>query len=137
MKAPGFSLIELLIVLVIIGILSAIAYPSYSNYILKARRADAMATLAQDQIILERCYAQNFSYNSACTSLPTFPQTSTQGFYSIDLSNLGATTYTLTATPLGTQTKDTSCSQMTVDQANDKTASDASGTAQTSCWNPT
>jgi type IV pilus assembly protein PilE len=132
----GFTLIELMIAILIIAILATIAYPSYVSFLLKSRRSDALATLAQDQIMLERCYAQNFSYSQPCNSLPAFPQISAQGFYSITLTNLGATTYTLTATPIGSQTEDTTCAGMTVDQANVKTAVDADGNAETSCWNP-
>ena len=135
-RIKGFTLIELMITVLIIAILATIAYPTYVSFLLKSRRSDALATLAQDQIILERCYAQNFSYSQTCNSLPTFPQTSAQGFYSITLSNLGATTYTLTATPIGSQTEDTTCASMIVDQANAKTAVDSSGNSQTTCWNP-
>lgn len=133
-KWAGFTLIEIMMVIVILGILIMIAYPSYLNFILKARRADALATLAQAQITLERCYAQNFSYSQACSSLPTFPQTSAQGFYTITLTNLSPTTYTLTATPIGSQAEDTTCSSLSVNQANVKTATDTSGTAQNICW---
>lgn len=136
LNRKGFTLIELVIAVAIMGILVTIAYPSYTNYVLKSRRSDALATLTQDQMALERCYAQNFSYTAACTSLPAFPQVTPQGFYSISLSNLGASTYTLTATPIGTQTKDTTCSNMAVNQANVKTATDNTATAQSSCWNP-
>ncbi|MBI2786111.1 MAG: type IV pilin protein [Legionella longbeachae] len=136
-KINGFSMIELMITVIIIAILSSIAYPYYVNFLLKSRRSDALATLAQDQIILERCYSQNFSYNQACTSLPNFPQISAQGFYNISLTNLGATSYTLTATPRGSQVKDTTCASMTIDQAGLKTAVDSLGAAQTICWNPT
>lgn len=132
----GFTLIELMIAVLIIGILATIAYPSYVSFLLKSRRSDAIAALAQDQITLERCYSQNFSYNAPCGSLPAFPQISSQGFYSITLTNLGATTYTLTATPIGGQAEDTTCASMTVNQANVKTAVDSGGTAQTVCWNP-
>lgn len=136
-KIQGFTLVEVMIVVAIIGILAAIAYPTYVSFILKSHRTDALATLAQDQITLERCYAQNFSYNQVCGSLPTFPQTSPQGYYQITLTNLGATAYTLTATALGSQVEDTTCIRFTVDQANVKTAVDSSGTAQSICWNPT
>jgi type IV pilus assembly protein PilE len=129
-RLKGFSLLELLIALVIIGILVSITYPSYLNYLYQSRRTDAMTTLSQTQMILERCYSQNFSYNAACTALPTFPLTSPQSFYTITLSNLGASTYTLTAVPRGAQATDTTCATMTVNQANVKTGTN------TVCWNP-
>ncbi|KTD45147.1 type IV pilin protein [Legionella quateirensis] len=132
----GFTLIELLVTLVIIGILVAFAYPSYLQFIQKSRRADAQAILTQDQIIFERCYSQNFSYVAACGALPAFPQTTPEGFYTINVSNLTATTYTLTATPLGSQADDTKCASMSVNQANVKAAVDSTATAQTECWNP-
>ncbi|BCA94486.1 type IV pilin [Legionella antarctica] len=130
----GFTLIELLIAMLVFAILIGIAYPSYKAYLLRSNRVDALQTLAQDQLILERCYSQNFSYNTACGALPAFPQASTQGFYSIAISNTGPTTYTLTATPVGNQVEDTTCASISVNQANVRTATDTSGTAQPRCW---
>ncbi len=132
----GFTFIEMLVTLFILSILTLIAYPSYVAWILKANRADAMATLSRDQAILEQCYAQTFAYNGTCPTLPTFPQASSQGFYSINLTNLTATTYTLTATPTGSQVRDTTCATMSINQTSQKTAADSSGTTQSVCWNP-
>jgi len=131
----GFTLIELMIVVAIVAILAAIAYPSYQNYVLKTHRADALTALSQNQVILERCYAQNFSYSAACAT--TTATTSPQGYYSLVLSNQAATTYTLTATPSGTQTKDTTCASFSIDQANNQLAVDNKGNSQnTVCWQP-
>ena len=135
-NAAGFSLIELMIVVAIIAILSAVAYPSYVKYVQKSRRADALSALAQTQVIFERCYAQSFSYSVACTALPIFPFASNQGFYAIALSNLTATTFTLTATPTGSQTADSRCALFSINETNQRIGLDASGTAQAECWNP-
>ena len=129
-KDQGFTMIELMIVMIIVAILLAIGVPSYRAWVLKSHRSDAMATLSQDQVILERCYALSFSYASACAALPVFPQTSPQGYYSITLSNQTPTSYTLSATAIGTQTLDTSCLTFYIDQTGLKTAT------QQACWTP-
>jgi type IV pilus assembly protein PilE len=60
----GFTLIELMITVVIIGILAAVALPSYSSYIARARRADARTQLLQTAQFMQRFYAANDSYSS-------------------------------------------------------------------------
>lgn len=133
----AFSLMELMTAVMMVGILSAIVYPSYTNYIVKSRRTDALTTLSKDQIALERCYSQNFTYNAPCKELPIFPQISLQGFYTLNISHLGTSTYTLTATPRGSQTHDSTCSIMAVNQINVRTASDANAKPQSTCWDLT
>lgn len=125
----GFSLIELLIVVVILGILAAIVYPNYRSSVEKGRRSDGYAALAADQATLERCYTQYFAYNNA--NCPTSFPNSQQGNYSIAVSNQSATTYTLTATAIGGQASDTACATIGIDQANQKYSN---GQVSNTCW---
>lgn len=134
LKINGFTLLELLIVLAITSILLTLAYPSYNNYVLKSHRAEALAALALDQVTLERCYEQAFRYNGTCPGLLAFPHNSTRNYYRIALSNVSATSFTLTATPIGNQALDSMCSSMSIDQANKKIAMNSAGVSQPVCW---
>lgn len=62
MKNKGFTLIELMIAVAIVGILAAIAYPSYTEYVRKTRIAEAAATILEVAQIAERYYSQNGDY---------------------------------------------------------------------------
>ena len=112
------TLIELMIVIVIIGILAAVAYPSYQNSVRKARRADGAAALTNVQLAQEklrsscRFYAQNLAGAanicgaSVAASWVAAPAASGEGYYAVALSNATATGYTVTATGTGDQAKD-------------------------------
>ena len=130
--ANGFTLIELMVAVAILGILVSVALPSYQKYIVKSRRAEAMAELSKAQTTLERCYAANFTYAGTCS--PPASTTTPNGFYTIT-STGSATTYTFTATASGIQAADTSCFTMSIDQASQKSAADTGGTPQPQCWN--
>lgn len=118
----GFSLIELMLTIAVVAILAAIAYPSYTRYILKSQRADAIVNLLKIQGIYEEYNAQNTVYPAANTLPPstTPPIPSTSVYYSFS-SVTSSTSYTLTATALagGTQINDTeggtNCSILSID----------------------
>lgn len=110
----GFTLIEVMIAVAIIGILAAIAFPSYQDYVRKARRADAKEALLRVQLEQEKWRANNATYSSALT-MPTLD------YYTI-MSAAGpgptATDYTVTATATGSQVHDsqggTSCATLII-----------------------
>ena len=114
--AQAFTLIELMIVVAIIAILTAIAIPAYTHYVMVGRRSDAVAALTQAQNDMESCYAQYDSYQPGTGSCPAIQPQSPQGYYDIATSNLGAATYTITATPIGPQAGDTGCTSLSTNQ---------------------
>lgn len=132
----GFTLIEILIAVAIVGIIAAIGVPSYSAHTKKVRRADAKVTLTNSAQQLERCNIEFDAYNdSGCASALAGGGTITtpEGFYSITATTLTATTFTLTATPVsgGAQVGDGDCTSFTLNQAG---AQGATGASTSNCW---
>src|ERR687891_2609719 len=101
-KSPGFTLIELMIVVVIIGILAAVAYPQYRDFALRSNRAEAKALLVDAAARQERFFSDNNSYADDMTDLGygANPAVSENSFYNVavatDAAFPNATTYTLT-----------------------------------------
>lgn len=135
--SSGFTLIEIMIVVAIIGILAAFAYPAYMDTVRKSNRADAKAALSDVSQRLQRCFTAYSAYNDANCAVATEVAgagiTSQEGFYTIT-GVVAAGTYTLTATPVSgtTQAGDSGkCSTFTLTQAG---AKGATGTEAAHCW---
>lgn len=135
-KNRGFSLIELMAVVVVIGLLSVIAIPSYQKYVQRSQRAGAKSTLLEAAQFMERYRSSNFKYVDASGNAPALPgglQVSpNQGTkrYDIALSAVNATSFTLTATPSGWA--DSLCGNLTLTNLGVKGQS-VGDTA--TCWN--
>lgn len=132
-QSDGFTLIELMIVLIIVGVLAAVALPAYQDYVRKARRADAMALLLDLQLTQEKYRANNVRYASTLsdmgvTSTYVTNQVSSS-YYTINIA-AATNTYTLSAAAVGKQQNDkqygTPCLSLSIDQSNTKTPAD--------CW---
>lgn len=107
MRSRGFTMIEVMIVCVIVAILAAIVYPSYVNTVQKTRRSDAKSALLAAAGQLERYFTERGTYATATLGTSgVYPSTSQNSYYTLSLSNLAATTYTLRAAPAGVQTSD-------------------------------
>lgn len=110
-KSGGFSFLEIMIALAIIGILAAVGYPRYADYVEKARRSDAHLALMSAVQSLERCRSTRFTY-SGCT-LPDQLQESNEGDYAITVESTPST-YTLIATAQEKQASDETCPTITM-----------------------
>lgn len=116
----GFSLIELIVVMAIMGILTTMAYPSYKNYIVRAHRSDGQSALLDLAIRLEQFYAEHNRYQTATLGTGAATDilsttTSPENYYTLSITKASANEYALKATPKGVQARlDTNCQSLTL-----------------------
>ena len=131
-KTMGFTLIELMIVVVIIGILMAISVPAFQDYVLRSHRTDAHSSLLDIAARQERFIAQNVAAYTAdlVGGLNLANANSSEGYYTLTVTNAPcgdfANCYTIIAAAAGNQANDTDCPAINYDSAGRKTPA--------ACW---
>jgi len=126
----GFTLVELMIVVAIIGILAAVGYPAYTGYVTKANRADAIGGLLTLAGRMEEYYANNDTYAGATVAALYGGTTTKEGLYTLTMTPAPtAFAYTLVATPVKT---DAECAALTLNQLGQKGSTGTAVTAE--CW---
>lgn len=138
-RQRGVTLLELMIVVVIIGVLASIAYPSYRQQILRSNRTEARVALEQVAGTLEKCYTRYMRYNDVanCPAANQFNAgagfNSPRGYYRVT-AVVNATQFTVTATPLERQLSDTECMNFTVNETGARGVSGTLSATPQRCW---
>lgn len=132
-RQHGITLMELMVVLAIVGILSAIAIPAYRQHVVRVTRTDAKRDLMNIAQRLERCFTRSNDYedDGSGADCVTLPQANPEGTYQVS-GELTTRTFTLTATPLGGQASDAQCGAFTLNQLGQQGIT-GTGTAE-GCW---
>jgi len=137
----GFTLVELMVTVAVLSVLATIAVTSYSSQVLKSRRTEAKSALLDLAGREERLFSTTNAYSNLEAALGYAPATSTtvmtampfgNGYYTLTVTTPTASSYTLTATPAGSQLNDTACGTFQLNQLGQQTVSGTTSAA--TCW---
>src|SRR5690554_505894 len=132
-RQGGFTLIELMSAVAIVGILLAVAFPSYQQHIAKSYRGKALACVVEHAQFMERFYTSNMTYVGAAPNLGCTTENDLDTRYTLAVNIVDQRNYTVTATPLGQQAKlEARCGTLSLDQSGQRGASGSAGVA--GCW---
>ena len=138
-KITGYTLVELMVAVAIVGILAGIAYPAYKDSVSKSRRAEAMAELVRVANLQEQYFADNRTYTADMTKLgfSADPYVTETGYYSIDTTAVTALSadFIITATAAGLQSSnDSRCTSFSINHLGQKTAKKGADDNTNECW---
>jgi type IV pilus assembly protein PilE len=128
MSTDGYSLVELLLVLIITGLLLTIAIPTYSHHITKIKRQDGKTALLELSLRLEAFYSENNTYATATIGQHKNTDVlqkseSPQGFYQLKILQQTNATYVIQATPIQNKFNDDSCGTLQLNELGEKSVS--------------
>ena len=124
-RQSGFTLVELIVVVAIVAILAAFAYPAFQDQIMKSRRSTALAALSDAASRQEQFFLDNKTYATTRGAI-NMPATTEGGYYTLNVNApTPLTGYSLSAAPQGTQASD-SCGTLTLTSAGVKSPAN--------CW---
>ncbi len=140
----GYTLVELLMAIVILGVVVTFAYPSYQSYALRIHRTEARVAMMDVADRMHLYYFENKTYTDDLNALGlgTDPYITENGNYSIDVEDNGgsggacpiAICFELVAPAIGRQAMDTDCAEFRLHAAGDRTALTGGGTQNNNCW---
>ncbi len=134
-RKNGFTLIELMIVVAIVGILAAIALPMYGDYIRRARAAEAVSRLAESRVRMEQFFQDRRTYENSCEAGTIAPKPEDTKSFTLACPSRTATGYTITATGHGNMAGFTYTLTVGGGETRSTTITGVPGwTGSTSCW---
>lgn len=137
-RSRGFTLVELMITVSVIGILTAVAVPAYRNHVMRSKRSEATVILLRIQAAQEKFLLQNNAYSANLAGAPPvglgMVTVTEGGNYNLGLARVG-NGFTATATATSGQASDTKCRTFTINQSGVRQAQNSGGTDNTAeCW---